>query len=450
MILSELARIVWRRRWVTLLVIVAVVAGAVYFVSRQPDRYDSTGTIGLFPSTDESDPIFFPALVESLVPTYVQIVESREFRDTVAADLDFASDGSDLGGSVRARPGTGNILKVTATADTPARAQQIADATSKALVDRIEETTSQIRPDLIDPPLENDDRVSPRPTLVIGAASILAVILGVAAAFGWERLFGRIYTSRELAEASDVPVVGVMPEESGLRHSRHIVIGGGLTRVEEGFRSIATNVIFASADRLRGALMISALNAGDGKSTVAANLAVAMGELGSSVLLVDGDLRKPVQHEIFGTPNNAGLTSTVLANADPASLVQRTEYQGVYVVPAGPSLHARSEELRIYLEELPKFTKMADIVLVDSPPLRAADDVRLMAASAGGVLLLVRAGTAGASEVRRAVDSLTVLGANVMGTVLTRARAAIDLESTGAYYGSARQGDDRPAGGASA
>lgn len=167
--------------------------------------------------------------------------------------------------------------------------------------------------------------------------------------------------------------------------------------------------------------MITGLNPQDGKSTVAANLAVIVAELGFSVLLIDGDIHRPVQHELFGLPNHLGLTSSLLEGTELASIPQSTKYANLSVVTAGPPLDERSQEATLYLQQLPRFNALAEIVLVDSPPLVAADDVRLLAAFSGAVVMLVRAGASSSRQVREAVDSLEILEAKLLGTVLTMA-----------------------------
>lgn len=435
--LADAARVVWRRKLVAAAAAALVLVAAMVLLSRQDTVYESEATVAFLPSTEAAETqVFFLSAIDSLLPTYGQKVESRSFLDEVATDLGGELDGGDL--SVRAVPETGTgIIRITARDADPVLAEEVAGATTAAFVADVD-ANDLFDIEVIDEARVADSPVSPSTGLVVGASVFLAALAGVLAALAWERLLGRVTSIRELQEASTVPVIGSVPDETILREQRLVVIGSEspeLHRLEESYRAVANNVLFASSDRPHESLMITGVNPGDGKSTTAANLAVAMSELGTSVLLVDADLRRPVQHELFDVANDVGLSSTVLQGADPATLVRRTRFDGVYLVPAGPPLRSRAEELRVYIDELPAFAPMADVVLLDSPPLSAADDVRLLAAGSGGVVVLVQAGSTGANTVGRATDSLTQLGANVIGTVLTHATDPSDTDTVSSYYG---------------
>lgn len=435
--LADMARVVWRRKLIALVAATFVVLTAVALLSRQDTVYESQTTVAFLPSEEAAETqVFFLSAIDSLLPTYGEKVESRSFLDGVADDVPGSGDGADL--TVRALPegGTG-IMRITARDGDPAQAREVAQAATDAFVSDVR-ANSLFDIEVIDRARTAETPVAPATMLVLGATALLAVLAGILAAVSWERLLGRVSSTRELSDSSATPVIGAVPEEGILRDHRLVVIGSDspeLHSLEESYRALANNVLFASSDRPHEALMITGINPGDGKSTTAANLAVAMGELGTSVLLVDADLRRPVQHELFDLPNDVGLSSTILGGADPATLVRRTRFDGVYLVPAGPPLESRAQELRVYIDEMPSFASMADIVLLDSPPLNAADDVRLLAASAGGVVLLVRAGRTGAAAVGRATESLSQLGANVLGTVLTRTTDPVDVDAAATYYG---------------
>ncbi|MEL7209220.1 MAG: polysaccharide biosynthesis tyrosine autokinase, partial [Actinomycetota bacterium] len=405
--------------------------------SRQATVYESQATVAFLPSVEAAETqVFFLSAIDSLLPTYGEKVESRSFLDDVASTVPGIDDGGDLTVSAVPETGTG-ILRITARDEDPGTARDVADAATDAFVADVN-ANSLFDIEVIDQARVPESPVSPSTALVAGATLLLAVLAGVLAALAWERLLGRVSSTRELRDASDAPVIGSVPDENILHDHRLIVIGSEspeLHRLEESYRAVANNVLFASSDRPNEALMVTGINPGDGKSTTAANLAVAMSELGTSVLLVDADLRRPVQHEMFDVPNDTGLSSTVLEGADPATLVRRTRFDGVYLVPAGPPVQSRAQELRVYIDELAAFSSMADVVLLDSPPLSAADDVRLLAAGSGGVVVLVRAGRTGATAVGRATDALSQLGANVLGTVLTRATDPGDVDDASTYYG---------------
>ena len=433
----ELLRALWRRRVIVLAVAVLVVAAAFGFASTQEDVYESSATIALLPDGDNPSTLpFYLGALDNLLPTYAQLIESRSFLDGVATELPFKTNGGYVKSAVTAEPvADAGAMRIIARDADPERAQQMAAATSAAFSAELADD-EVLRVRVIDDARLPDSPVGPRRPLIIGTAVILALALGAAAGLVWDRLFGRVTDPRELAEISGLPSLGVLPFTRHLRDRRRIAIGDPeLALLEENLRAIRTNVLFAvRADQPGGTIMVSGLNEGDGKSTLAANLAVTVGELGFSVLLIDADMHRPTQHEFFGLTNERGLTSIVLDGADPASLVRSTVYQGVKVVTAGPPLQARAQELTLYLQHLQHFSRMGDVVIVDSPPLKAADEVRLLAAFSGGVVLVLRSGSSSGRQVRSAVAGMEVLGARVLGTVLTQATAGLSVETVPEYY----------------
>jgi capsular exopolysaccharide synthesis family protein len=441
--IGEVGRTLWRRRIVVIGVALLVVSAALLFVTRQEPVYESSATVALLPDPDNIQTVpFYVGAVEELLPTYAELVGSRTFLDGVAGQLPFEATGRDL--DVFAEPSSSaGVIRIVARSDDPVRARDVAAASAAAFVTVLQEG-SVFAVQVIDAARVNEAPVNPSAKLVLAAALIVALVLGAGAGLAWERLFGRVQSSKDLSDATGLAVLGVIPEERGLRGRRVVIGSHDLGALEESLRALATNVVFSTATgaEQQGAITITGLNPEDGKSTVAANLAVVVAELGLDVLLIDADIHRPSQHLFFGLTNDVGLTSLVAVGARPDQVVRMTGYPGVRIVPSGPPLRNRAQELQLYLERMGDFRDMADLVLIDSPPLSATDDVRLLAAYTGRVLLLVRAGAHGPAAVRDAVASLAVLDTKVVGAALTRVR---DLAQPGGSYQDYRRGDERPA-----
>lgn len=417
----ELLRVFWRRKLIVLVVFAVVVGSAVFYVSRQEDVYESTGAIAVYPvSTDAAVISSHAGIIQTLIPTYGQVIASETFLDDVSGSL--VGDLEDIGlvGRVSVDPSVeSGVIAVSARADNPTDAAIIANGITEEFVDQ-EGANGLVRLQVIDEARPANAPVAPKPTLTIVAAIVLGLLLAAGAALAWDRLFGRIVTGAELADAAGVPLLGRIPTDRRLRDRPPVIVSAELQAVDEAIREIRANLLFVLGSQ-QLSVAITSLNAGEGKSFLASNLAVSVGESGTSVLIVDADLRRPVQHQIFGVPQRPGLSNTVLNEAEPGRLPADTAYENVRVVPSGPPITRRGEEVELFLHAIPRFKEFANVIVVDTPPLRTTPDVRLLGVATDGVVLIVESGSVRTAEVRHAIDSLAAVGAQVAGVVLGKA-----------------------------
>jgi capsular exopolysaccharide synthesis family protein len=180
---------------------------------------------------------------------------------------------------------------------------------------------------------------------------------------------------------------------------------------------------FAAGDESRRCLRVASAAAGEGKSTIVANLAVALAEAGQRVILLDGDLHQPTQARRFGLADGPGLTSVLLdGDAAATSALHPTAIPNLQVVPAGPapaepSAVLSSKRLPSLLGQL---RVLCDVLLIDSPPLLAQPDAALLSAHADAVLFVVDASRSRLRRVRHALDMLQEAGGHVLGAVINR------------------------------
>ena len=207
----------------------------------------------------------------------------------------------------------------------------------------------------------------------------------------------------------------------------------------EAYRALRTNLTFASIDRPLRTLMFTSPGPDEGKSTVLANLAVTLAQTERRVLLVDCDLRRPCLHELFGLPNEAGLSSLFI---DPAARenppIQDTDVAGLRVLTSGP-LPPRCADLlasRRMEEMVPWLAGQADMVLFDSPPINAVADAAILATLVDGVLLVVRERRTRREAVVEARDRLARVNAHLLGAVLN----GVNLDRSMAQYYGRRNG----------
>jgi capsular exopolysaccharide synthesis family protein len=203
----------------------------------------------------------------------------------------------------------------------------------------------------------------------------------------------------------------------------------------EAYRTLRTNLLFSAAVQSVRRMVVTSPGPEEGKSTTAANLAIAFAQQDHRVLLIDCDLRRARIHKIFDETSLPGLTS-VLVGGDPiAAAIRQTRVPGLNILPAGPLPPNPAELLgspamRSLLEKL---GESYDILILDTPPLLAASDAAIMSRIVDGAIVVVRAGRTERYAVQTAVQQLSAVGARILGTVLNDPDAEVPKYAR--YYG---------------
>ena len=210
----------------------------------------------------------------------------------------------------------------------------------------------------------------------------------------------------------------------------------------EAYRTLRTNIMFASPDKPVHTILATSTSPDDGKSTTLANLAITFAAAGSPTVLVDADLRRPHQHTIFGVSNDTGLTTLVAelarardAERDAVELpLKDTQVENLRVLTSGPAPPNPAEILssQRMAQVLEMLRGQAEYVLIDTPPIIAVTDAAVLSPRVDGVLLVVNAGRTKRDLAIKARDMLRQVNANILGVVLNNAQ--VD-KSAYAYYG---------------
>lgn len=202
----------------------------------------------------------------------------------------------------------------------------------------------------------------------------------------------------------------------------------------EAFRTLRTNLMFSSVENPIHTLLVTSSHEGEGKGVLVANLAVTFAQSGNKTILVDADMRKPSQHDIWGIPNERGLTTMLL---DPAAMATpplvATSVENLQILPTGtlppnPADVLSSQRMN---EIIGVLKARANYILFDSPPVLAATDAALLGSKLDGALLVVRAGHTRRDHAARAREALERVHVRIVGAVLSNA----PLSNAGGYYG---------------
>ena len=282
----------------------------------------------------------------------------------------------------------------------------------------------------------------PRKRTTLPLALMFGLVLGGGLGYLRDWMDDRFRTLDEIPRAMAVPLLGTLPKREDFASPALLGQQALLepeSDVAEACRTIRTAIFFgAPKDRCR-TLLITSPAPGDGKSTLASNLAITMAQSGKRVLLLDADLRLPSQNSIFHVSNETGLTALLTGEATLDQAIRTTPVEGLEVLPSGPKPHNPSEILNssMFTELLEVLSDRYDQVIIDSPPVMGVADARIIAASCDMTVLVLRAekSTRRLSELSR--DGLVSVGANVLGIVINDV-----TRQTGAsygYYGYGRQ-----------
>ncbi len=216
--------------------------------------------------------------------------------------------------------------------------------------------------------------------------------------------------------------------------SELITVADPRSPISESYRTLRTNLDFASLDQALKTLVVTSAGVGEGKSTTLANLAVVSAQAGRKVILVDADLRRPTLHQAFGLDNEAGLTTIMMDDAALASPpLQETNVEGLSVLTSGPLPPNPADLLgsQRMTQVISALAEWADQVFFDTPPVVAVTDAAVLATKVDGVLLVVSAGKTRRENARTAVQRLEQINARLVGTVLTNVQMGAGFKG---YY----------------
>ena len=201
--------------------------------------------------------------------------------------------------------------------------------------------------------------------------------------------------------------------------------------VAEAYRTLRTNLQYAKVDGELKTIMFTSAGPGEGKSTTVANTAVALAQSGKKVILIDCDLRKPVQHKTFKLKNQ-GLTNVLVEHLQVGVYIQDTSVENLRLVTSGPIPPNPSELLgSLKMAELLATLKdQADMILIDAPPVVAVTDASVLASQVDGITLVLDSGTVRPEMAQRAKELLTNANGRILGVVLNR----VEIDDEHAYY----------------
>ncbi|NLE02628.1 MAG: polysaccharide biosynthesis tyrosine autokinase [Fibrobacter sp.] len=220
------------------------------------------------------------------------------------------------------------------------------------------------------------------------------------------------------------------------QYPRHVFkFDGDDSVITEAYRSLRTNLTFASPDKPLQAIVLTSAGPSEGKSLTISNLAMAYAQMGKKTLLIDTDLRRPVLHHIFNMKREPGFVDLFIDNPDYDKIIQKTEKDNLFVIPAGiftpnPAELIASNKMMLLIEY---FRNNFDIIFFDTPPIIAVTDATLLASKTDGLILVVKSHHTDKDVALRAINNLNHVGVKILGTVLNDINLSNRYSSYGYY-----------------
>ena len=414
------------KRWWWLIVLGPIVAAGSAFLYSQSltPIYRAESTL-LVNQTQSPGVIQYNDVLtsERLTNTYAELVERQPVLSQVIEDLSLPLSTQELSSriSVSAVRNT-QLLRIQVEDPSPVRAALIANTTSQVFIednaDSLGSPGTVTVAEAASPPLQP---AKPNVELNTFLAFVLGAMVVGALAVALEYLDDTVKASEDTDATLALPTLGVVRKLRFKKTESPLVRMGE----EETYSQLRTNIHFARLGQPLKKLVVTGTSAGDGKSTTAGGLAIALARAGESVILVDTDLRRPSLQRLFRIRNSVGLTGLLLSDTyDPSRVLVESGYENLKILPSGPIPPNPADLLMSPNMEriIQKLCAMASYVVFDTPPVLSVTDATILAGMADGTILVTVAGKTRRGLIKRALVDLQRTHANVMGLVINKAR----------------------------
>ena len=278
-----------------------------------------------------------------------------------------------------------------------------------------------------------DKAVSPKISLNLALGGFLGLVLGIGLALLLEAMDKSLKTVEEAKQLLGYPLLGSIPRLSykeGMG-SELPIRDNPYSSASAAFEMLMTNLNFTLSDNKLRVILVTSSIPSEGKSFVAANLAVAKAQMGCRVLLVDADMRRPRQHEIWQLPNFMGLSNVLVGQSELTKTTQvmvGLELLTSGTIPPNPVALINSQRMDLLIKE---YAKEYDFVIFDTPPLSVAAETQILGKLVDGMLLVVRPGVVDSPKAIATKSLVEQSGQQVLGMVVNGAASESDY---GYYY----------------
>lgn len=390
---------------------------------------------------------------QARVQSYVKTVTTPVVLNPVIESLGLETNAQALSAKVKASTDLNTVLINIAVNDSSAvQASAIAQAVANSMisaVDTLEKPktggNSPVSLSIITPATVPTAPSAPNTKLNLLLGAFLGIGFGVAYSILRSTLDSRVRGEEDVRLITDGAILGGIAFDQSAIRKPLLTQASAQSPRAESFRQLRTNLQFANVTSQAKTVLVTSSVPGEGKSTTATNLAIALAQSGQTVCLVDADLRRPMVHDYLGLERSLGLTTALLGSSDLNDLLQPWGDDELYVltsgqIPPNPSELLGSDDMKHLINRL---EHAFDVVVVDAPPLLPVTDAAVLSQHVGGVIVVIGAEKLKRQDLEKSLKSLDMVGANLLGIVLNRLPAKGPDAYSYAYAYSSPATDDR-------
>ncbi|GAA3886975.1 polysaccharide biosynthesis tyrosine autokinase [Leifsonia kafniensis] len=423
-----------RSRWIVIVTfaLLGVIAASAYVLTTKPEFTAQTELFVATVGSDNTSELAQGSNYSQQQARNYSVVATRQIvLDPVITALGLDTTSAELSQRVTASvPLNTSLISIAVTDTSPSRAAATANAVATSLVNTVvrlvpkrTDGTSPVRLEAIQNATVPSIPSAPNSRIAILLGLLGGLVLGIACVVIPELVSARIRSVDQIKQIADLSMLGSIDYDRGSAKSPLVTESRPHSLQAEEFRQIRTKLRFLQAGEPHKVFVVTSSIPGEGKSVVSANLAASLAASGTSVCVVEADLRHPALGDYFDLDETVGLTEVLARESALDDAIQAWGPNGLRVllsgdIPPNPSELLASPRTRQILDEL---RQRFEVVIIDCPPLLPVTDAAILVGEFGGAILVVGSGRVKVRELRKSIEILNSAGTTVLGTILNLA-----------------------------
>ena len=381
-------------------------------------------------------------LARNLVETYSVIIKSNRVLESVLSEMNLNMSLDKLKSKIKvSAEGNTEIIRITVEDTLPERAKDIANTLANVFIKEVNTLLKMENVQVIDKAKAPHSTIRPKLFINVTVAGFIGLMIGLGFILLMEYLDNTLKTPEDIYKYMQLSVIGNIPnfdnsfsKRKDTKKATDLINGLSIKApVVEAYKTLRTNIQYASLDKELKVILVTSSSQGEGKTSTSSNLAVSMAQSDKRVLLIDCDLRKSHLHKVFHILNIKGLTNVLAENIDYHEILNTVDIPNLYILTSGPKPPNPSEMLESARMEafIKRVSEEFDVIILDAPPVLPVADAMILSRLADGVIFVTKYGTTTYEMAVKAKENMDNVGAKIIGVVING--ISID-EGIGYYY----------------